>query len=255
MELSIFQKILAELFIVIYMFSVGLITPKRAVINSLQKEGMTIKTLVLNFLIIPSLGMVLIHLFSLPTDIKIGLILLIISPGGLFTLNFVRVSHANIHLAIALLSLLTILSIFITPILALIYLGSGQVLFTIYIILRLFIFLVVPLYLGRYLARFIPNNQVVSKILGLLSIIIFLGFNILTASTKSDALDLIGVNGLIINIHYMSALRHLRLQMKERQLIHGETTFPPSLTLISAIILLLIGIAAILSMTFKIGPF
>jgi putative membrane protein len=38
-------------------------------------------------------------------------------------------------------------------------------------------------------------------------------------------------------------------------LVHGESKFPPSLTLITAMILLLIGIAAIVSMIFQVGPF
>lgn len=205
MALSIFQQILAELFIVIYMFSVGLIAPRGAVINSLKREKITLKALILNFLIIPAFGMILIYLFNLPMDIKIGLMLLIISPGGLFSLNFVRISNANIHLAIALLSLFTILSIVITPMVASIYLGISQIFLTIYLILRLFILMVVPLYLGRYLARFIPNRQSISAILGLLSILIFLGFNLLTASTKSNALHTIGVNGISIIVMFVLA--------------------------------------------------
>jgi putative membrane protein len=38
-------------------------------------------------------------------------------------------------------------------------------------------------------------------------------------------------------------------------LIHGESQFPPSLTLIVAILLLLIGLLAISSMAFDVGPF
>jgi putative membrane protein len=43
--------------------------------------------------------------------------------------------------------------------------------------------------------------------------------------------------------------------MTAEGLVHGESKFPPSLTLITAVILLLIGVAAILSMVFKIGRF
>ena len=38
-------------------------------------------------------------------------------------------------------------------------------------------------------------------------------------------------------------------------LIHGETGFPVSLTLITALLLLAVGVAAIASMEFQIGPF
>jgi putative membrane protein len=43
--------------------------------------------------------------------------------------------------------------------------------------------------------------------------------------------------------------------MTTEGLIHGESHFPPSMTLVVAILLLLIGIFAIISMTFQIGPF
>ena len=43
--------------------------------------------------------------------------------------------------------------------------------------------------------------------------------------------------------------------MRDEGLIHGETTFPVSLTLITALLLLAMGVAAIASMQFNIGPF
>jgi putative membrane protein len=53
----------------------------------------------------------------------------------------------------------------------------------------------------------------------------------------------------------MVGLRHVRQEMIEEGLIHGQSVFPPSLTLIIAILLLLIGIAAIAGIAFRLGPF
>jgi putative membrane protein len=47
----------------------------------------------------------------------------------------------------------------------------------------------------------------------------------------------------------------LRESMREEGLIHGESIFPVSFTLVTALILLLIGVAAIMSMVFHVGPF
>ncbi len=73
------------------------------------------------------------------------------------------------------------------------------------------------------------------------------------------ALVLLGVAmlviGIVYHIQFMLGLRNEREAMKAAGLIHGESRFPPSLTLITAILLLLIGIAAIGSMVFGIGPF
>jgi putative membrane protein len=63
------------------------------------------------------------------------------------------------------------------------------------------------------------------------------------------------VLGIIYHLQFMLGLRIERNQMTEDGLIHGESRFPPSLTLITAAILLVIGVAAIVSMTFQVGPF
>jgi putative membrane protein len=74
-----------------------------------------------------------------------------------------------------------------------------------------------------------------------------------------EALVLLGIGMLVLGIGYhvafMLGLRHLRTDMKLEGLIHGESRFPPSMTLIVAILLLLIGILAIWSMAFDVGPF
>jgi len=74
-----------------------------------------------------------------------------------------------------------------------------------------------------------------------------------------EALVILGVAmlilGIIYHVQFMFGLRRLRQSMHEEGLIHAETVFPVSLTLITAFLLLVIGVAAILSMEFKVGPF
>jgi uncharacterized membrane protein YidH (DUF202 family) len=61
--------------------------------------------------------------------------------------------------------------------------------------------------------------------------------------------------GIAYHLQFMAGLRHERGQMTGSGLIHGESKFPVSFTLLTAIALLVIGIFAIVSMTFHIGPF
>jgi putative membrane protein len=63
------------------------------------------------------------------------------------------------------------------------------------------------------------------------------------------------VGGIIYHVQFMLGLREERKAMAADGLIHAESKFPVSLTLITAVILLLIGIAAIVSMVFQVGPF
>lgn len=63
------------------------------------------------------------------------------------------------------------------------------------------------------------------------------------------------IGGIVYHLQFMIHLREQREAMVAEGLVHGESKFPPSLTLITAIILLLIGIFAIVSMVFRVGPF
>jgi putative membrane protein len=63
------------------------------------------------------------------------------------------------------------------------------------------------------------------------------------------------VGGIIYHLQFMLHLRHQRDAMIAEGLVHGESKFPVSLTLLTAVILLLVGVTAIVSMLFNIGPF
>ena len=61
--------------------------------------------------------------------------------------------------------------------------------------------------------------------------------------------------GIVYHVQFMLGLRDERKTMKAEGLVHAESKFPPSLTLITAVVLLLIGIVVIVSLIFHIGPF
>jgi putative membrane protein len=63
------------------------------------------------------------------------------------------------------------------------------------------------------------------------------------------------VIGIVYHIQFMLGLRHEREAMHEDGLIYAQSRFPPSMTLITAIILLAIGIVAIVSMVLQTGSF
>jgi putative membrane protein len=75
----------------------------------------------------------------------------------------------------------------------------------------------------------------------------------------SLALIALGVGALVCGIAYhlffMRGLRHQRTSMVEQGLVHGESTFPISFIVIIATCLLLIGLMAIASIGFGVGPF
>ena len=79
------------------------------------------------------------------------------------------------------------------------------------------------------------------------------------AGNFGESLVLLGILmlglGIVYHVRFMLELRRERARMKADGLIHGESGFPVSLTLIVAVALLAIGLLAIVSMVFNVGPF
>ena len=61
--------------------------------------------------------------------------------------------------------------------------------------------------------------------------------------------------GIVYHLQFMVGLRTERKALKASGLVHAESRFPPSFTLVTAVLLLAIGVTAILSMVFHVGPF
>jgi uncharacterized membrane protein YidH (DUF202 family) len=63
------------------------------------------------------------------------------------------------------------------------------------------------------------------------------------------------IAGIIYHVQFMLGLRHERRSMRSSGMIHGESVYPLSATLVAAIVLLAVGIVAIISLVFHTWPF
>ena len=61
--------------------------------------------------------------------------------------------------------------------------------------------------------------------------------------------------GMLFHVRFMRELRHERRVMKAEGLLHTESGFPVSLTLVTALALFVLGLAVVLSIVFRAGPF
>lgn len=61
--------------------------------------------------------------------------------------------------------------------------------------------------------------------------------------------------GIVYHVKFMVELRRQRQEMMANGLMHIESRFPLSVTLTIAVLLLVIGLFAIVSMVFSVGPF
>lgn len=74
-----------------------------------------------------------------------------------------------------------------------------------------------------------------------------------------QALVLLGIGiltlGIVYHVVFMLGLRNQRGAMKDAELIHGESVFPVSVPLVTAVLLLLLGLFAAAGIILRIGPF
>jgi inner membrane protein YidH len=79
------------------------------------------------------------------------------------------------------------------------------------------------------------------------------------ARNFGTSLVLLGIGmlilGIIYHVMFMLGLRHQRASMKAEGLVRAESGFPASLVLIVAVVLLLIGFVAVISMVGHVGPY
>ena len=73
------------------------------------------------------------------------------------------------------------------------------------------------------------------------------------------ALVLLGIGmlalGILYHLMFMVGLRQERGDMVSEGLVHGQSRFPTSLTLLTALVLLVIGCIAIAGIMWHVGPF
>ena len=79
------------------------------------------------------------------------------------------------------------------------------------------------------------------------------------ARNFGTSLVVLGIVMLVLGISYhvafMLGLRRERGGLKALDLVHAESGFPTSLVLIVAVLLLLIGVVAVISMVGQVGPY
>jgi len=199
-ELPLYVKLLNFAFVVIYLVSVTLESTRGEILGTLRDLSMTGRALLANFIIVPILGFFLIRLFDLPPEIRLGFFLLALSPGGFFALQFARVSKGNRVLAVALLVLLSVVAVVLTPVLTTVFfpLHTGRMPFTWLVILLLMV-IAVPLLAGRALQQLIPEiAPKLGRFLGALSIVLFIMGAVSAGKYKTPAIKVLGMEGIAV---------------------------------------------------------
>ena len=62
------------------------------------------------------------------------------------------------------------------------------------------------------------------------------------------------MGGIVYHILYMVQLPQERAHLAQQQLIHAHSPYPFSLSLLTAVVLLALGVVALLGVSFGLGP-
>lgn len=152
------EKLSAALMLVSLTFGAGLQVNWDNFVAILKDVSLLARALIVNFVVVPLVGVGLAKVFALPPHIATGFLLMAIAPGVPFMLMSVRKRGGRLGLAIALAVLLPLISIVSVPLMAQFLLPSAAAahLPIQQFVVTLLLFQLLPLVLGMFVAVKVP---------------------------------------------------------------------------------------------------
>ena len=182
---------LTLIFLVTTMAAIGMKATKEELISAISDRSLMIRSLVVNIIVVPLLGLLLVTIVPMSQDAKIGLILLAASPGGLNAIQFTSKTKNSLCYAASLLFILTLLSILLSPAVAAFMLPVNTQLSLPYgkVIGFLLLFLLLPLVIGFAIQRVSKKYaDLLSKPLALVGTVLFVVVVILMLAQRKQAM-------------------------------------------------------------------
>jgi len=106
---------LLDFFVALVMLSIGLSVSGGELLDVLRNRALFTRTLVANCLIIPGIGFLLVNMFPLTPDARLGILLLAAIPGTPIALQFTRMAKTRLAVAAVMTFILSVVSIATTP--------------------------------------------------------------------------------------------------------------------------------------------
>ena len=100
------------------MFSIGLAVTAGDILTALRDYGLMARVLLANIVLVPLAGLILVLIFRLPADNEVAVLLLALAPGGVQTPQFTGKVKGNLAFAAAVMFLLSVVAIVISPLTA-----------------------------------------------------------------------------------------------------------------------------------------
>src|SRR5271166_6358288 len=107
--------LLLNFFVAVVMLSIGLRVRGGELIDILRDRALFTRTLVANCVLVPAIGFLLVHIFPLAPDARIGILLLAAIPGTPIAAQFTRMAKTRLAFAAAMIFVLSLVSIAMIP--------------------------------------------------------------------------------------------------------------------------------------------
>lgn len=192
---------LLNFFVVVVMFSIGLRVSGGELLNILRDRALFARTLLANCVLIPALGFLLIRVFPLAPEARIGILLLAAIPGTPIALQFTRQAKTRLAFAAAMTFVLSVVSIAMIPLAIEVMPETVQrnqrpILL---LVINIALYIALPLWVGVWAARRAPNvaPRLVMP-LGLLATVVFLFLMWETRLMRRQAFEAIRGGGAVL---------------------------------------------------------
>lgn len=195
-------RFLILLFLFTTMLAIGLKVTGAEILAAMKDRSLMARSLLANLVIVPVLGLLLIKLVPLPTDVAVGILLLALAPGGIGAIQFTsKTPEKSIPFAAGLLFVLSVVAIVFTPVTANLILPAETPIVLPYlrVIRFLLLYLILPIVAGFAIQRVSEKAvSMLQKPIALVGTLSFVAMVILTMGMKKGATRAIGSNGLVV---------------------------------------------------------
>ncbi len=198
--LDTMEKALVLAFLVTSMLSIGMQTHTGDLRMLLASKSFLLRILLANFLVVPMAGVAIAYLVPMQPPMRGALLLLACTPGGLSSLQFTGQVKGIGAMAGAILLLLSVLAVFVSPwFLQLVLPGSVKVVVPFGRALLFLVFvLLLPLLAGMFLLGRMPAASMkLAKPVALVGVVAFVAFMVVTSSSRKSAAADIGLPAVI----------------------------------------------------------
>ena len=114
--MDMLTKTFILIFLVTTMAAIGLKVTMVEIVSSFRDRSLMVCSLLVNIIIVPILGLLLVKIVPMSQDAKVGILLLAMTPGGLNAIQFTSKTKDALCYATSLLFILTLLSVLFSPI-------------------------------------------------------------------------------------------------------------------------------------------